>query len=431
MSLPPFVGTINPQLVWQNVDIPTPGGSPDPIDGFPAGTQGSIRNYDPYSLPINWVAPQGSTVPAILNGMTVNSLVRLLFTERGLDNYTLSVSHTYTVTSGIQYHLTNIPTLNFNIYDADDNNLLSSTNIVPVQAIPGGSSGDQPYCLNSGSQANVCPSVTYNPPPDISGFSPQILQINPWNQGGVSDYGVSSFSLTAEMTVTLTIRCQTGSELETSFCMSYCNDNLAVCLPAFDTYCFSGATNIPLVTSNACQLYYEELYRVNGPDAQTDAKISNYCEAKYPPTICFNGLFNATPAASTFEINLCACHLPRECYDNYKKSLEIDAPGFVNYIEISGINERCLVSQCASSPFPSIDIGDEANTRCQVPACISVVNFQNNGSVTGGVTIDPSNTCQQIASGNAGTNRTWLWILIGVIVAVIIIIALVLLWRYI
>ncbi|MBA3285038.1 MAG: hypothetical protein H0U27_08270 [Nitrosopumilus sp.] len=427
MSLPPFVGTINPQFVWQNVDIPTPGGSPDPTEGFPAGTQGSIKNYDPYSIPINWVG----SVPAILNGMTVDSLVRLFFTERGLDNYTLSVSNTYTVTSGTQYHLTNIPTLNFNIYDFSTTDPSLSTNIVPVQAIPGGSSGDQPYCLNTS-----CPSVTYNPLPDISGFSPQTLQVNPWNQGGVSDYGVSNFSLKAEMIITLTVRCQTGPELETSFCMSYCNDNLAICKPAFDTYCFApGVTNIPLVTSNACQLYYEQLYRANGPDAQTDAKISDYCEAKYPPTICFNGLFNATPAASTFEINLCACHLPQECYDNYKKSLEIDAPGFVNYIEISGINERCLVSQCASSPFPSIDIGDEADTRCKVPACISVVNFQNNGSVVGGVTIDPSNTCQQIASGNnpndPGSSRTWLWILIGVVILIIIIGVLVLLWRYI
>ena len=420
MSLPPFVGTINPQFIWQTATIPAPTGLPDPTTGFPFGTRGSIQGYDPYSIPINWVG----SVPAILNGMTVDSLVRLLFVNRGLNNYTLSVSHTYTVTSGVQGQL-GTSALNLNIYSAVDNSLLVSTTILPVNQTSGNM---QSYCTST-----ACPSFRYNPPPNITGFPAQLLQVNPYDPTGLGNSNLTNFTLRAEMVVTLTVRCQTGPELETSFCRSYCNDNLAVCLPAFDTYCFaSGGTNIPLITSTACQLYYEELYRANGPDAQTDAKISDYCTTKYPPTICFNGLFNATPAVSTFEINLCACHLPRECYDNYKKSLEIAAPGFVNYIENSGINERCLVSQCASSYFPSIDIGDEANTRCAIPACITVVNFENNGSVSGGVTIDASNTCQQIASGNApgSSNRTWLWILIGIIIAIIIIIILVFLWRY-
>ena len=426
-----FIGT-NTQLVWQNEqDIPNPEGKPPEPNGFPSGTTGSIRNYNPYNGPIQWT----TAIPSILTGLTVDGIFQLLNKgTQGINNFSVSASIVYTITSGSQaFNLDDQPNINLNGYDSNNtNNQLFSTNL-PANTLATGDNGTLDYCTPPA----PCPSFTFNEGPSITGFPSQILQVNPWNDGIDDNFHVVNFTLQVVMTVTLTVTCMTGPELGTSFCMSYCNDNVDVCKAAFDDFCFASSggptgqtgptgQGPPIATNTACQLYYEQLYRVNGPDAQTDAKISSYCQAKYTPEICFNGLFNATPAVSTFEINLCACHLPQECYDNYKKSLEIDAPGFVNYIENSGINERCLVSQCASSPFPSIDIGDKADTRCAVPACITVVNFNNNGSIGGGVTINASNTCQQIASGNDPNNpfdsRTWIWLLIGAIILVFIII---------
>ena len=434
MSLPTFTGT-NTQLVWQNEpDINNPGGNPDPLNGFPFGTMGSQRTYDPFNTNITW-----SPSFPLLTNLTVNQVVQLLRgSTENPNNYSLSAIIKLTVTSGNQFHSLSIPTINLNVYLGDGGEQIRTTNIVPIDAIGTGSSGQQGYCNDTNT---VCPTYTFPIGPQISPFSPLVIQVVPWNNGTQVILGnLRDFTLQAVMTVTLTVTCSTGPELETKFCMSYCNANTSQCLPAFTNFCFSGINEsppvIPLTSNTACQLFFEQLYTQNGPDAQTDRQISNYCQAKYPTSVCFEGLLFASPPVSSFEQELCACHLSTECYDNYINSLSTAAPAFANFFKNSGINERCFISRCAGSTFPSIEIGKV----CKIPACINVVNFNNNGSIgSGGVTISQDSQCQQInnsngASGGTGGNGTptnqswwdkhWIWVVVGVgvLLALIIVI---------
>lgn len=437
MSTLIFTGT-NTQLLWQNEpSINNPGSNPNPTgSGFPFGTMGSQRNYDPFSTPITW-----SPSFPLINNLSVNQVINLLFggTE-SINNYSLSGEIVFTI-SGNQFHSLSVPTININIYTSPTSQILNSVNIVPVDAIAGGSSGQQNYCSANG----TCPSFTYNIPSQISPFAPYIVQVVPWNDGSqVITGNLLNFTLSAVMTIRLTVTCVTGPELETRVCMSYCQANLQQCKAAYTDFCFTESSSnppvIPLTTDNACQLYFEQYYNVNGPDADIDSRISNYCQAKFPVTTCFEPLFFGSPPISSFEQELCACHLSETCYQNYIDSLANQAPAFVNYIRNSGIKDRCLISECASSQFPSIEIGKV----CLVPACINVVNFNNNGSVgNGGVTITQDAECERInntgGAGGTGANppgeqswwdKHWIWIVVGaglllvlIIIIIIIIVA--------
>lgn len=425
MSVPAFTATDTERL-WQNTEISGVLGSPDSTNGFPFGT-GSQKSYNPYNKPLNW-----SPNFPLLTNLSINQVIALF--QQGpsaANNYSLTISINYTIVSANQI---GSPRLNFNIYNGNDNTLLTpTTNFAPLG--PGGNGTSVVnYCTPT-----ACPNIRYNvpitttPPPD------QVLQVVPWDQSTILIGNVQNFSFSATMSVRLIVTCTTGPELETRFCMSYCQANLGQCKSAYTDYCFSGSVStppvIPLTTDNACQLYFEQYYNTLGPDADIDRKIDNYCQTKFPSTTCFEPLFFASPPISSFEQELCACHLSDTCYQNYVNSLAIKAPNFVNFIKNSGIKDRCLISQCASGKFPSIEIGKV----CLVPACINVVNFTNDGSIgSGGITINQDAKCQSIdnGSGGGGTNpntpsdkswwdKYWIWIVLGaglLIVLIIIII---------
>ena len=413
MSLPTFTAS-NTTFLWQNEPtINTPGGSPDTNIGYPYGTLGAITSYANNDIPLTW----SLNAPSNLQSLSLNELFAL-----NIPNLSVQVSYVFTITSGVQgYEEGNVPTINMNMYLQDSVSPSTSppqvftTNMSTLNSIGNDAIGSTSYC--SATNTNICPTFTFpgniapNPQPTTQVYQ---VQVNPWNAGGLAgsfDYGVNNFSLQVVLNATINITCSPGPDLDSGFCLRYCSTNLSGnnCLDSYRDYCFAaepGATgpSIVLTGNTGCQVFFTDYYTNLGPETSIDNQINSYCAAKYgAPDIGFAGLFNQTPP-SAFEKNLCACHMPRSFYDAYKASVEKEFPNFVTFIDNSGINEKCLVSFCASSPFSSNDIRDGTDFRCKIPACIQVAQFNNNGSIGGGVSITQSDTCEAIQSGATGSN---------------------------
>jgi hypothetical protein len=449
MSLPTFTAT-NTTFLWQHEPtINTPGGSGDSsINGYPYGTLGAKTTYPNNDLPLTW----SPNAPSNLQSLSLNELFAL-----NIPNITVAINYVFTITSGTQmFEEGNIPNINLNMYLQNTTSPFSippqvfSTNISTLNGIGNDAIGSTSYC--SATNPNICPTFTYNAPIESN---PQVttqvyeVQVNPWNRGTSSsfDYGVNDFSLQVVLNATINIACNPGTDLDSGFCLRYCSTNLSGnnCLSSYRDYCFAadpGSTgpSIILTGNTGCQTFFTDYYSNLGPEQSIDNQISTYCNQKYGnPDIGFAGLFNTTPP-SAFEKNLCACHMPQSFYDAYKASVEKEFPNFVTFIDNSGIKDKCLVSYCASSPFSSSDIRDGTDFKCKIPACIQVAQFNNNGSIGGGVSITQSTTCEAIQSGatgstggggNTGSNNPltksfweqhWVWVILGVGILIVLII---------
>lgn len=163
---------------------------------------------------------------------------------------------------------------------------------------------------------------------------------------------------------TLNIRVQfncTGSYLDSVVCSEYCQANLQECLTDERAFCFPG--NIG--ASKSCQQYVKNYIQGVRPSAELDDDLENYCK-KYA------GMGDLFESGNQVDIDLCACHMPQEQYDNFANQLFDLYPGFANL----GQNPRCLVPQCAASAYKTTEIGKQ----CKVSPCINFVNFENNGT---------------------------------------------------
>lgn len=202
-----------------------------------------------------------------------------------------------------------------------------------------------------------------------------------------------------------------------------------ICLPAggapnpscFENtinYCFDPAfansTTDGISGSKYCQAYipqYIQSLAANyGPNPLLDNKLSEYC-MKYKT---FNDLLAAT---NTNDINVCACFLPQQQYDNLYNSLTASFPEFG---AISGIRPQCLFPKCSSTPYKSL----LTSQKCPFPNCINIVNFSNGGSIGGDVIFDQNPDCVNLTNTSIGT-RIWLFfrnywpiLLIGIIILI-------------
>ena len=83
-----------------------------------------------------------------------------------------------------------------------------------------------------------------------------------------------------------------------------------------------------------------------------------------------------------------------EQYQNFEAQIDKDYPGLGNL----GIEDRCLVPQCASSVYKSVQTG----AVCNVPKCLIINSFNNNGTFDNS-TVNVNNNapgCADITGGN-------------------------------
>jgi hypothetical protein len=441
-----FTGFTTSRTLWQSATIPTAKGSPPaPLPGV-----GDTVAYTPDDQPITWNPPSVGKIPNVLTSVTFNDLrnldIKLSMTNRKI---------IFNMTGGIQTtENTGNPNINVSLWQTNPDGGRGQLFVtdLPTNNPIGNSDPDQAdnYCNPNNNPP--CPTFTYETENTATILNQ--VQAIPWNNCGnitiCSNYEVTQFGMISQMFVTLNVSCMAQlGVLDSGFCLNYCLDNLSVCKQPYQDFCFAPIAGVPGTSANitgstgipgstGCQTFFTDYYTAPGfgPEASIDDQINTYCSNKYT-NIGF-ALFNTTPP-SEFEKKLCACHMPQHFYDEYKDSIAIDFPNFINFIDHSSINERCLLSPCASSPFSSTDIKQGDKFKCQVPACIQVVEFNNSGSINGKVNIDQNNsTCVAINSGatgatgsngnNGNNNKSWwdqhwLWVSLGIGLLVMLIIA--------
>jgi hypothetical protein len=97
---------------------------------------------------------------------------------------------------------------------------------------------------------------------------------------------------------------------------------------------------------------------------------------------------------------LCACHFDQEVYDNYYNQLIQLYPQLANLA-----TKQCLFPECTGVNLYKSYTMLNANV-CPNISCINVSTLNNNGTISGGVTIDQSNYCKSVFEGSTGPQCT-------------------------
>nr|QBK91469.1 MAG: hypothetical protein LCPAC302_00890 [Pithovirus LCPAC302] len=204
----------------------------------------------------------------------------------------------------------------------------------------------------------------------ITGINdPTDLSATATSSGNPSE--ATNFTYDLIIQVKLTLNCS-GSSLTSGFtedvCFKHCISTVPAkeaCRQAYIDVCFG--SDPVFVTEKVCQEFFADYNRDPGPEASIDSAMESYCAAKYSG---FKALFNenAPPA----DIDVCACHMPEKFYEAYAEEVDKEYPAFGNL----GINQRCLLFQCANSDYTTTSIGKS----CPIPGCISISVFNNKGT---------------------------------------------------
>lgn len=358
-------------------------------------TVGGTKNIDLNSMidtPITW----SGTVPPDLNGKTIRNI-------EGYSEFTIIYNYNIKITGKQRYDDSSYPTTTVA--------LKTNTNTINKKYQP-----SSPGSLGT---------ATYNVNDNFPGPSwPVSIQIHVYNDcytglPGCVSYDATGYTFNLTVNVQVNADC-TQTNLNDQFCSDYCSQNPDVCLNSYIDYCFP--TNIG--TSQSCQNFVKNYIENINPLAEFDQGLNQYC-SKW---LTFNDLFTTgtTPASPGLDPDsvICACHMPQEQYDNYAASLFALFPGYENL----GLNERCLVSQCASSPYKSVDTG----SQCNLPDCINIASFNNNGSFSGSsVTIvQTGGDCANITGGSpppngGGGSGLSTWVIILIIIGAILLLLIV------
>lgn len=430
MSTIQFNGIVTIPLPWKSSIITASGGSPPPATFN--NPQNSFA-ISPDSTVIKW----DSNVPLSFQGLSVNTLATSDIISG--TNFSINRNIVNTVTSGLQesedfgkplLHLYFLDS-NSEIRDYDIESL--QWNNQPCLSGFGPSENGYSYPFNNKNPSGnlVLTSVGAG---DSGNFSKlTFIEVSPWNQCGqcsnvvnpaCENRNVTNFTMTMVMNVSVIIPCQTGSDLQTQFCLNYCNqpDNQSLCYPQYRQFCLveSGSDgNINLFTNESCDTFIKQYLSTQGPQADVDNLINGAC-AQFTDVDEFN-------AQDTTVRDICACHLPQDIYDNLRNTLIQEFPGF-QYVDE---NERCLFPQCPSSSYKiSVPIG----RTCALPQCINIASINNNGTIKGGAQIDQDSRCQS-AKNQTGNNagqpveetkswleKHWVWLVLGLGVLVVLII---------
>lgn len=182
------------------------------------------------------------------------------------------------------------------------------------------------------------------------------------------------------------------------YCISYCrsNEGLNTCFNDYNTFCLNGVNGTPrIVTNTTCQNFYKtRIQNPNfGPDAGLDSVLNSYC------TDNFNGFRDLEDSDNQTVIDLCACNLNNELYNELTNSLRSAFPDFT---DPSRINARCYYPACVLSPYKNTSTG----IVCPVPNCLNIVGIRNDGTFEEvNINIDQTGTCVDIFNeGGDGTD---------------------------
>lgn len=404
----PFTGRIV-QNLFNNAVV-----QPNPPQG--ANNQPYVFEFSFSSMQIDW----GTTLPpSNIRNLTVFQLVESLGTLFRTITFTPSVR----ITSGQQEFSTSLGFLPTTLIGFTGN---SSVNLTPAANTSTGVSVYGVPIPNVATFTNIDPNDAAMGVFEVS--------VNVYNLGcpfPACSYQATGYSMDFVLDINLNLICE-GIGLENAFCSAFCEApaNLTACLADYQTYCLQeGANGDPIITTSvACQEFFKDYITNVGIDSQLDTKLQEYCQAKYAG---FDDLLDVNGQRNVqSEIELCACNLNPQLYENLRAALIRAFPAYAAVAE----NSRCLFPQCVDSPYKN----SSTTQRCALPNCINIASISNEGGNIGGITINQGATgCANIVggtgstggngSGNGSSTKTFLeqhgvWIVLGVGILIVLII---------
>jgi hypothetical protein len=355
---------------------------------------------------------KGSIIQNIYNGQTIgqnNPIIDLTFPSQPVNwdpsNIPPSPVNTYTLEQLVNNPLFSLTyTLDIIITGSQSYNNQSTPSTAVLWYI-GNVPYNKTYQLTEGTDYNV--NDTKNQIPGI----PRTLSVSVYNQcayglPGCLTYPATNYRFTMILNITATANC-TGSNLSTAFCSAYCLTNSEACLQNHIDYCFSD--QMPIGSNLECQNFIKDYIVKNGPRSEFDNGLLRYCSNKYNN---FGDLFSA----SQTDQDLCACHMPAPLYTTYADELNKKYEGFENIFI-----KQCLLPGCINSPYKS----ETTTAICPLPACLNIVEFENNGTFVNSCVDINQSGCTNIKPKDGGSicgnyNLTWLWILLAIIAIIVV-----------
>lgn len=218
-----------------------------------------------------------------------------------------------------------------------------------------------------------------------------------------------------------------GAEMCRTFCLA--NPNADKCRTNYAARCLH-SSDVSLIGQPLCANYYAAYIKVNGSNAEIDARLREYCK-KYKG---FGALFNDSKVPG-LDKQLCACHLTSPTVPDSQGTVlyrqfyeEIVGQGNTFSSAAFAAQDKCLLPQCRSSPYLSEEIPVGG---CAVPQCFDIANFNNNGTINGDVKIDQKCSINNNNPNNPPDPFTQLegFVIILIIVVIVIIVMVVLAFR--
>lgn len=214
--------------------------------------------------------------------------------------------------------------------------------------------------------------------------------------------------------VTVTRNCTVTTIGTSKICQSIClaNPLSPNCAAVYDEYCLSGPAE-RFGTDTCVNYFIARRQAAGGVNPLIDKQGIAYCSSKY------KSLQDFLDNAKGNDAKICGCYIRSSQYEDPDANLLYE--NFAN--DVLKVNKlpqfvgktKCLFPGCAQSYIGYQGI----NGACDVPECVIVNNIENNGSITGDITIDSQ--CVTAAAGAQPTTTTWL-IIAGVILLIIIIV---------
>lgn len=366
-----------------------------------------VVNINPATIPLTWSNSEGSA-----------------FGPVSKDTYTLninSIASGYIVVYKVEYQITGYNYINcgdyikFVILTTDT----AGKDITPPEKIP---------------TTGRCPTAywNYNTPAKYWNVTqpviPSRLGITIDTNMDIKNYIAKAVNMTIHFTITVVNGCSDINNIGKPLCTSFClaNPSSEQCVTNYALQCLGPNPGLGTgaIATPVCSNYYAAYIAKNRSNDNIDSALRTYCK-KYKGN--FGALFLPGPAGSNetqreIDVGLCACHLTSPSvpdpqgtvlYDEFYQEL-IGKNNAVASGEL-GVQDKCLVPQCRSSPFLSREI---PLGGCSVPQCFNVVTFNNNGTINGNVNIN-----QNIAGCGGAPNPNDLPLgLEGVILIILIIV---------
>lgn len=241
------------------------------------------------------------------------------------------------------------------------------------------------YCINSTNTAGNWSGIPVYPV-TIYAIAYNVCdeQNHTCNDGLCGCTHSSAFTIKLTLGISLNVNCSAGNNWSSPICTSYCSNpnNYVDCAPGVLSYCVptdsSGNPTVPpsqmplADPGGLCYKFIEGYIGNQGPSPGTDAALATYCSQ-------YNGLqalFNGTPPVSYNDQLLCACNLNSQQYAAFESSLVSKYPAYE--AAVRGAPAQCLINLCSTSPFKNL----ATTKQCNVPVCVNVIDFDNQGSIT-------------------------------------------------